>query len=80
MMNLEKGAELDVPSKYFNRYSPQAKDYGRYAQMIIIFRNAESKEELNNLSILYIMDMSFERADICLALKTVEFEKGWRKI
>jgi hypothetical protein len=73
-----KGVEHDVPSKYFNRHAHLAKHCGRWAQMIIMFREATSKEELNRIMSLFMTDMGYERADICLALKTVEFEKGWR--
>ena len=49
----------------------------KYDRMVKLLGNAGSKGELEQMATLYIMDMSYPRADICLALKSVELEKGW---
>lgn len=50
----------------------------KYDRMVKLLSQADSKAELESMSMLYVMDMSFPREDICLALKTIEQEKGWR--
>lgn len=49
----------------------------KYSAMMKVFNNAESHEELKKLSLMYILDLSFSRADIALALHDIEVEKGW---
>lgn len=43
-----------------------------------VLSNAESKAELEQLSLMYVFDASYERADICQVLKEIEIERGWR--
>ena len=60
-----------------DRYRKEAQDLEKYDQMVTLLSNAQSKEELEGMAVLYIMDMNFPRPDICLALKAIEHEKGW---
>jgi hypothetical protein len=46
-------------------------------QMKLFFEKAESKEDLKQLSMLFIFDMTYERTDIAQVLHDVEVEKGW---
>ena len=55
----------------------QAQDQAKYDRMVKLFSNAETKEDLERMAVLYIVDMSYPRVDIALALKAVEREKGW---
>lgn len=50
----------------------------KFDGMLKVLSNATSKDELEKMSMLYVLDMSYPREDICLALKTIEVERGWR--
>lgn len=54
-----------------------AKNLDRYKQMVTFFSMAENKAELDQATMLFMLDMSYDRGDICLALHTVECAKGW---
>ena len=60
------------------RYVRNAKNPWKFTQMVKIMRMAQDEDDLKNISITFIVDLSFERADICLALKCVETERGWK--
>jgi hypothetical protein len=66
-----------ITSKHSERYMPAAKDQDKTEQMITMFRVAESKDELEQITLLFLFDMSYDRGDICLAIGIVEREKGW---
>jgi len=55
----------------------QAKDPEKFDQMVKFLSNTESKEDLVRALLLYVMDLSYDRADICLAEKAVLKAKGW---
>lgn len=75
----EKDRKLSAEGRIFRRYAPQAKDVWKFTQMVGFFREAETHDEMKRISVMmFIPDLSYERADICLALKVVELEKGWR--
>lgn len=68
MITLEQSMSRDLP---------QAKNTENYIRMVKAFSYTDSKEQLNSLAVFYVLDMSYDRADICLALHTVETAKGW---
>ena len=53
------------------------KDKPKYEQMIKFLSTAETKEVMNNLAMLFILDRSFDRGDIAEAIHDVEVAKGW---
>lgn len=55
----------------------QAKNLQDYERMVAVLSRSEDKDQLKQMSLLYILDMNYHRADICLALHTVEMAKGW---
>jgi hypothetical protein len=55
----------------------QAKNTEAYNRMVRAFSAAEEKGDLKLLSTMYILDLGYERSDICLALHTVEMARGW---
>jgi hypothetical protein len=63
--------------QWTERDLPQAKDQEKYKGMVAMFSMAEDKEMLKGFSMWFITDMRYERADICLALHTVEMARGW---
>ena len=64
---------------YFQQYVRQAKNAWHFTVMVRTLRETQSKPEMERVAIpLFITDMNYDRSDICLALKCVEFEKGWR--
>ncbi len=66
-------------SSTFQRYKDAAKDIDNVITMVTVFHNgSDSPKEMNKIAMAYIMDPSYERADICLSLKIVEIENGWR--
>ena len=67
-MTLEESIARDLPV---------AKNADNYNRMVKAFSHADSKEQLAGLAVLYGLDMRYDRADICLALHTVEIAKGW---
>ena len=68
MITLEQSVARDLP---------MAKNTENYMRMVKAFSYTDSIEQLNGLAVLYGLDMSYDRADICLALHTVETAKGW---
>ena len=61
-----------------SRHRAQAQDKEKYDRMVRLLNWANSKAELEDLVLLYITDMNYPRADICLAIKAVELANGWR--
>ena len=55
----------------------QPTDMNKYAKMLLIFSNAESKNELETMAALYIQDMSDYRESIVQAMRTTVRDKGW---
>lgn len=55
----------------------QPENEKQYERMVTAFSVADSKELMEKFALLYVMDRSYSRADICLAMKAVEIEKGW---
>lgn len=64
-------------SHHLTRDEQQAKDKNQYYQMVEFMRRANTKEEMGKVALMFIMDMSYQRADIALAMHTVEMERGW---
>ena len=59
------------------RHRAQAEEPEKYDRMVKVFDHADTKDELERMAMLYIMDMSFPRGDIALAVKATESERGW---
>ena len=66
-----------VPKSFIKQYKDQAKNADHYREMTEFFSGAEDQDMLLDRSMLYILGSKYERADICLALKAVERDKGW---
>ncbi len=49
----------------------EPKDARRYESMVKVLSCANTKKEMETMSLLYILDLSFERSDITLALHNV---------
>jgi hypothetical protein len=64
-------------SRHKERDQKQAKNLEAYDRMVKAFSHAEEQGDLQMLSMMYILDLSYERSDICLALHTVEMARGW---
>lgn len=64
--------------KWQERDLPVAKDPHKYEQMVKVFSSTRTPKELSQISMAFIFDLSYERADICLALHTIELARGWR--
>lgn len=63
----------------YKRFIGGAKDEDRVAAMTMNAMTAESKKEMQQLMVmLYFTDLSYDRGDLCLAMKITEYEKGWR--
>lgn len=58
-------------------FRQQAQDHEKYDRMVKLLGNAATKEDMEQAALLFIMDLSYPRADIVLAIKAVEREKGW---
>lgn len=46
-------------------------------RMANVFRRSDTKKMMEDMAMLYILDLRYERGDICIAMKIVETEKGW---
>jgi hypothetical protein len=57
--------------------SYQPKDAEGYERMLRFMRTAAVLEDLNTISLMYILDQSYAREDIAAALHLVEREKGF---
>lgn len=61
-----------MPSDIPPRYLTIADDKDKLEAMVSSLRLARNKQELNDLALIYVLDLSYSRADICLAMKIVE--------
>ena len=62
-----------------DRYRKQAEDKDRYDQMRTLLQDFDDKPTMNQAAMLFFFpDLSYPRADICLVMKSIEMEKGWR--
>lgn len=64
------------PDLYYPEYQP--KDANRFALMEGVFAVAETEDELRRIELEFILDLSFARQDILVALGRAERAKGWR--
>lgn len=55
----------------------QPQDREKFDTMMKVLSNVDTKEELAKAALLYILDLSFPRADIMLAVHDIEVERGW---
>ncbi len=46
-------------------------------RMANVFRRSDTKKMMEDMAMLYILDLRYDRGDICIAMKIVETEKGW---
>lgn len=53
------------------------KDKQKYDQMMKLLNTAQSKTDMEAISMLFILDMSFDRGDIAQAMHDVEIARGW---
>jgi|APSaa5957512622_1039677.scaffolds.fasta_scaffold79992_3 hypothetical protein len=54
-----------------------AQDPEKLDRMLKAFEVAESNDELTQLSMLYVFDMTYDRGDVLLAIKLTQQERGW---
>ena len=69
----------DQLARHRNRDVAQARNLEAYERMVKVFSCAEENGDLQLLSLMYVADLSYDRADICLALHTVEMARGWHR-
>lgn len=62
---------------WVDRYKHAAIDRDRYEEMIKFLSDAEDVTTLHGRTIVFILNLKYERSDICLALKAIERDKGW---
>ena len=62
---------------HYTEMAPQAKNREKFDRMVTFFRNAKTRDDLKTCTMMFVMDMNYERSDIMLALGVVEREKGW---
>lgn len=55
----------------------QALNQNKYDQIVKLLSKTLSRAEMEQVSMMFVLDPSFERADICLAMKDIEQKKGW---
>ena len=67
------------PNERAARYLASQKpvDPKKHAQMLFLFRETVTPEELRTAVVHFTLDLSFSRADIVHCLGVVEREKGW---
>ncbi len=54
-----------------------AKDREAVVRMVNVFRRSDTKKMMEDMALLYILDLRYERGDICIAMKIIETEKSW---
>ena len=65
-------------SELYERAVLRAQDKDGFEQMVKFFRNSQTHSDLERAALLFVFDMSYFRADICLAVTVVERENGWK--
>lgn len=60
-----------------DRLRAQAKEPEKFDRMVKLMGATENREDLQTATLLYVLDMSYDRGDICLAEKAVKQSKGW---
>jgi len=63
---------------YYPDYKP--KDAAKFSQMEKMFGAVDSADALRSVSMLFVLDMSYDREDILVALGRVERAKGWKLV
>lgn len=67
-----------MSTAYYPDYKP--KNAEKFSQMEKMFSHADSADALKQVSMLFVLDMSFDREDIMVALGRVERAKGWKLV
>ena len=63
---------------YRERAVVNAKNTDKFEQMLTLLGNMETHDELKQAALMFFVpDMSYDRGDICLALKVLEMENHW---
>ncbi len=63
---------------YRERAIHSAQNPAKFEPMLKVLGNAETGAELIQMYLMfYVPDMSYDRGDICLAVKVLEKERGW---
>lgn len=60
------------------KYKEQAKNKEHFKEMTDFFEGAEDQIQISEMAVIFVLSPQYERSDICLALKAVERDKGWR--
>lgn len=60
---------------YYPDYTPH--DANKFSQVLKMFSAADDVDSLRQAALLFILDPSFHREDITVAIGRVEREKGW---
>lgn len=61
---------------YYPNYTPI--DAEKFSQMVKIFESAPTKESLASLSLIFMIDLSYDRQDLLVAMGRVEQARGWK--
>lgn len=64
-----------MTTTYYPDYKP--KNAEKFSQMEKMLGRADSADSLKQLSMLFVLDMSFDREDIMVAIGRVERANGW---
>ena len=64
-------------TNYEERYAEMCDDPERYRQVLKLLRAGETKEEVDKILVMFLMDMSYHRIDLSNAYKVVRLERGW---
>lgn len=60
-----------------DRYREHATSQSKYDQMVKAIGNCGDEEQAKAMTVGFIMDKTYPREDIALAIKRVEKDKGW---
>lgn len=64
-----------MTTPYYPDYKP--KNAEKFSQMEKMLSRADSADSLKQLSMLFVLDMSFDREDIMVVIGRVERANGW---
>jgi hypothetical protein len=59
---------------YYSNYIP--KDQEKFDRMVKFFEQTKDKKDLNTVTLMFIMDMSYDRQDLLVAMGRRERELG----
>ncbi len=76
-MTLKQPDETDRARRYREGYTPTMDDPEATARVVTVLNGTNTRDEMSQMVMLYLMDPSYSRKDISFAVGYTERNKGW---